>query len=54
MPASVGAPVVSGSLWMGYGGAALSLFLSVYGAYKAGAGAIAALEAGYFAFLEEF
>tara|TARA_B110000305_G_C19302576_1_gene569899 strand:- start:961 stop:1080 length:120 start_codon:yes stop_codon:yes gene_type:complete len=39
---------------MGYGGAALALFLSVYGAYTAGAAAIAAVESSYFAFLEEF
>jgi hypothetical protein len=45
---------VDPALWMGYGGAALALFLSVYGAYTAGAAAIAAVESSYFAFLEEF
>lgn len=42
------------AVMMGYGGAALSLFLSVFGAYSAGATAIQAIEASYFAFLEDF
>ena len=39
---------------MGYGGAALAMFLSAFGAYTTGAAAIAGIESSYFAFLEEF
>lgn len=39
---------------MGYGGAAISIFLSVFGAYSVGAAAIKGIEASYFAFLSEF
>ena len=40
--------------WAGFGGAAIAAFLSIYGAYNAGASAIKAIEVSYFAFLEEF
>jgi len=43
---------VQPAIWMGYGGAALAIFLSVFGAYTAGATAIAGVESSYFAFLE--
>jgi hypothetical protein len=42
------------AIWMSYGGAALSIFLSVFGAYTAGASAIAGIEESYWAFLSEF
>lgn len=42
------------AVWMGYGGAALAIFLSVFGSYSAGHSAIVGIEASYYAFLQEF
>ena len=47
-------PRLQPSLYMGYGGAALAFFLSVAGAYIAGATTINQVENSFFSFLEDF
>ena len=48
------APVLMPAQYLGYGGAALAFFLSVAGAYIAGASTIKQVENSFFSFLEDF
>ena len=49
-----GTPRLMPAQMMGYGGAALAFFLSVAGAYIAGATTIKQVENSFFSFLEDF
>ena len=40
--------------FLGYGGAAIAFFLSLSGAYTAGAKLVTSTEAGFFSFLDDF
>lgn len=53
-PGLTGAHVPTPGLFLGYGGAAVSFFLSVAGAYTAGSTMITVIEESFWSFLEDF